>query len=152
MSDMLERSKIFNKRIRAIELAASLAAGFEVAETEEEKAEILGSLPNVKEIAAGAEWRVGVKLLEDTEITYNGKTYIVIKGKTHISQAGREPDKLLHNLFEEIKPDFSEWEQPQAHNPYMIGDKVTYQGEKYESTIDNNVHAPGVVPGAWKQL
>ena len=37
-----------------------------------------------------------------------------------------------------------EWEQPDSTNPYMKGDKVTYNGKTWESTIDNNVWAPGV--------
>lgn len=38
----------------------------------------------------------------------------------------------------------SEWVQPQSTNPYMKGDKVTYNETTYESTIDNNVWAPNV--------
>ena len=37
-----------------------------------------------------------------------------------------------------------EWVQPESTNPYMKGDKVTYQGQTWVSTIDNNVWAPGV--------
>lgn len=49
--------------------------------------------------------------------------------------------------------DYPIWQQPQAHNPYGIGDIVWYVNEGdtlYISTIDNNVHAPGVVQGAWE--
>jgi len=37
-----------------------------------------------------------------------------------------------------------EWEQPNSTNPYMKGDKVSYNGIIYESTVDNNVWAPNV--------
>lgn len=37
-----------------------------------------------------------------------------------------------------------EWVQPESTNPYMKGDRVTYQGKVWESEIDNNVWAPGV--------
>ena len=31
-----------------------------------------------------------------------------------------------------------------AHDAYQTGDRVTYNGQIYESTIDNNVWEPGV--------
>ena len=37
-----------------------------------------------------------------------------------------------------------EWEQPDSTNPYQIGDRVTYNGKTWESTIANNVWAPDV--------
>ena len=40
--------------------------------------------------------------------------------------------------------EYPEWVQPESTNPYMKGDKVSYQGKHWESTIDNNVWAPGV--------
>lgn len=42
------------------------------------------------------------------------------------------------------------WVQPTgAHDAYNIGDKVSYQGQNYESTVNANVYAPGVVAGQW---
>jgi hypothetical protein len=43
-----------------------------------------------------------------------------------------------------------EWEQPDSTNPYMAGDKVTYNGKTYESIIDNNVWSP--VEYGWKEI
>lgn len=37
-----------------------------------------------------------------------------------------------------------EWEQPGSTNPYQIGDRVTYNGKTWESTIANNIWAPDV--------
>ena len=45
-----------------------------------------------------------------------------------------------------------EWSQPESTNPYMIGDKVTYGGRIYESTIDNNVWSPEALPSGWTDL
>jgi hypothetical protein len=36
------------------------------------------------------------------------------------------------------------WQQPSSTNPYMEGDKVTFNGSVWTSVIDNNVWAPGV--------
>lgn len=44
-----------------------------------------------------------------------------------------------------------EWVQPQgAHDAYRTGEWCSYQGQTYECVSDNNVYAPGVVPGAWE--
>jgi hypothetical protein len=45
-----------------------------------------------------------------------------------------------------------EWEQPDSTNPYMKGDKVTFNGVVYESTIDNNIWSPSAYPGGWRQV
>ena len=42
------------------------------------------------------------------------------------------------------EPTIPEWTQPDSTNPYQTGDKVTYNGHTYESTVDNNVWAPDV--------
>ena len=34
----------------------------------------------------------------------------------------------------------------------MKGDKVTYNGKKYISAVDGNVHAPGIVAGNWQEV
>lgn len=37
-----------------------------------------------------------------------------------------------------------------AHDAYQTGDRVTYNGQIYESTIDNNVWSPDTYPQGWK--
>lgn len=43
-----------------------------------------------------------------------------------------------------------EWEQPDSTNPYMLGDKVTYNGKTYVSTVDNNVWEPTLY--GWEEV
>ena len=45
-----------------------------------------------------------------------------------------------------------EWQQPDATNAYMKGDKVLYNGKVYESLIDNNVWSPDGYPAGWKEV
>ena len=45
-----------------------------------------------------------------------------------------------------------EWEQPDSTNPYMKGDKVTFEGKVYESIIDNNIWSPAAYPGGWQEI
>lgn len=50
----------------------------------------------------------------------------------------------------ETYPDFV---QPTGgHDAYNTGDRVTYQGKVYESTIDANVWAPDAYPQGWKLI
>lgn len=42
-----------------------------------------------------------------------------------------------------------EWQQPDAGNPYMIGDRVLFNEHTYESAIDNNVWSPETYPAGW---
>lgn len=44
-----------------------------------------------------------------------------------------------------------EWKQPTGgHDAYKIGDRVTYNGKVYESTINGNVWAPDAYPQGWQ--
>lgn len=49
----------------------------------------------------------------------------------------------------EVIPD---WEQPDSTNPYMIGDKVRFNGHVYESVMDNNVWSPEALPSGWRLI
>lgn len=76
----------------------------------------------------------------------DGTLYKALQG--HTSQEDWTPDVAV-SLFAEILPgqdgtEIGEWRQPDSTNPYMMGDKVTYNGKIYESTIDNNVWSPDV--------
>lgn len=56
---------------------------------------------------------------------------------------------------EEPSTSYPEWVQPlgadvPGFEPYKTGDRVTYQGKVYESTIDGNVWAPDVY--GWKEI
>ena len=91
-------------------------------------------------------WNPSAHYIDGDRVCYEGKLYKVIQG--HNAQADWNPKEAVA-LFAEILPgqegtEIGEWKQPDSTNPYMKGDKVTYQGKTYESTIDNNVWAPDV--------
>jgi hypothetical protein len=49
--------------------------------------------------------------------------------------------------------DYPEYVQPTGgHDAYKIGDKITYNGQKYECLIDNCVWTPDVYPQGWKLI
>lgn len=48
---------------------------------------------------------------------------------------------------------YPEWTQPLgAHDAYKTGDRVTFEGKVYESTIDGNVWSPAVYPAGWTEV
>ena len=86
-------------------------------------------------------------------VMYDGTLYKVLQA--HTSQSTWTPTaapslfaKVLTSTTGEPLP----WEQPDSTNPYMIGDRVTYNGKVYESTVDNNVWAPDAYPQGWKEV
>lgn len=76
-------------------------------------------------------------------VRFNGLLYKVLQA--HTSQPDWTPIAAPSLFAKVLIPDptvIPEWEQPDSTNPYMKGDKVTYNGKTYESTIDNNVWSP----------
>lgn len=107
-------------------------------------------------------WQADKAYVKDERVVYNGKLYKVLQ--SHTSQSNWTPDKAP-SLFAEIltatvdpgtgeakEDDVKEWTQPDSTNPYMKGDKVTYNGKTYESMIDNNTWAPDAYPQGWKEV
>ena len=85
-------------------------------------------------------------------IQYNGKLYKCLQA--HTAQAGWNPVDAP-SLWAEVLAgqdgtEIGEWVQPDSTNPYMRGDRVSYNGKIYESEVDNNVWAPGVY--GWAEI
>ena len=91
------------------------------------------------------KWKPGVNYEAEYKLRHEGIVYKVLQA--HTSQEGWEPN-VAPSLFAKVLiPDptvIPEWEQPDSTNPYMAGDKVTHNGQTWESTVDNNVWEPGV--------
>ena len=53
----------------------------------------------------------------------------------------------------EPEDEWPEWVQPTgAHNAYSNGDKITYNGKHYISTMDGNVWSPDAYPQGWEEV
>ena len=81
---------------------------------------------------------------EGKKFVYRSKLYKVVQA--HTSQSGWQPD-LVPALYTEVMPEgvIGPWRQPLgAHDAYMTGDRVLFNGEVYISKIDNNVWSPDV--------
>ena len=88
-------------------------------------------------------WEESVSYAQDDRVRYEGILYKCLQA--HTSQAAWTPVAAASLWAKVLIPDentIPEWEQPDSTNPYMKGDKVSYNGKIYESTIDNNVWSP----------
>lgn len=53
----------------------------------------------------------------------------------------------------ETPAEYPAWVQPTgAHDAYGVGDRVTYQGKVYESTVASNVWSPAEYPQGWREI
>ena len=84
-------------------------------------------------------------------IIYEDKFYKVIMA--HTSQADWTPDVAV-SLFAEIpnpSVEYPEFKKPiNAETAYMTSDKITFEGNKYISIMDNNVYSPAEYPQGWE--
>lgn len=84
-------------------------------------------------------------------LNYNGVLYKVLQ--PHTSQLDWTPDTTPSLYTKVLIPDkdiIPEWQQPDSTNGYMIGDKVIYNGQVYESLINNNIWSPIDYPAGWQ--
>ena len=98
-------------------------------------------------------WRPDAAYLIDDKVQYEGILYKCLQ--SHAAQEAWTPVAAPSLWAKVLIPDSNvipEWEQPDSTNPYMIGDKVTFEGATYESTIDNNIWSPSAYPAGWKQI
>ena len=123
-----------------------------------------GLLPNLSDEQAlqvplmFPKWQVGKAYVVGDRVLYLGVLYKILQA--HTSQDGWQPD-VAPSLFAKnliVKDeqgeqvDIPEWEQPDSTNPYMIGDKVRFEGKVYQSLIDNNVWSPTDYPQGWEEV
>ncbi len=93
----------------------------------------------------------------DQIVRFEDSLYRVLQ--PHTSQADWRPDQAP-SLFVDVTTrqvgeetgEIQEWEQPGSTNPYNTGDKVRFEGDAYESTIDGNVWSPATYPQGWRVI
>lgn len=97
------------------------------------------------------EWAAGVAYTKDMKVRRSDVLYKVLQA--HTSQADWTPEaapSLFAKVLVSETGEALEWVQPDSTNPYMRGDKVLYNGKTWQSTIDNNMWAPGVY--GWEEV
>lgn len=92
--------------------------------------------------------KVGEQVSVGERYWYDGKLYKVVQA--HTVQENWTPD-VSASLFTEVTIDeWPEYVTPSSVNPYMTGDKVTYNGHHYICKMDNCVWSPDDYPSAWE--
>ena len=130
-----------------LELAQKLRPYIEKAAlslTDEDALEAVNLFPN---------WADNTEYTVDDRVRYEGILYRCLQ--SHTSQAGWYPTAAPSLWAKVLIPDpnvIPEWEQPDSTNPYMIGDRVMFEGEVYESLINSNIWSPTVYPAGWKKI
>lgn len=97
-------------------------------------------------------WQADVQYIVGQKVVYNDILFKVIT--QHKSQADWTPP-ATPSLFARVlvgQGEILDWVQPDSTNPYMIGDKVKYDGKVYVSKIDNNVWSPADYPQCWEEV
>lgn len=95
-------------------------------------------------------WQEGEQYEKDQRVNYEGVLYKCLQA--HTAQAAWTPTAAPSLWAKVLIPDANiipEWEQPDSTNPYMKGDKVSFNGVTYESAIDNNIWSPAAYPAGW---
>jgi len=97
------------------------------------------------------DYKIGYAYKINDIFNYNGIVLKVVQA--HTSQIDWVPSETpaLYNAYRPVGS-ISAWVQPESTNPYMIGEKVIYDGRIYESTIDNNVWSPAAYPAGWTDI
>ena len=90
-----------------------------------------------------APWRIKEYVKVGERRRFNGVLYKCVQA--HTTQADWTPD-ITPALWVAVSiEEYPEWVQPTgAHDAYNIGDKVTYNGNRYVCAVDGNVYAPDV--------
>jgi len=99
------------------------------------------------------QWSAEAAYLIGDKVRYENVLYKCLQ--THAAQENWTPIAAPGLWAKVLIPDenvIPEWEQPTSTNGYMTGDKVMYNGQVYESTIDNNVWSPAIYPAGWLAL
>lgn len=94
-----------------------------------------------------------VNYVPDMRVRYDGILYRVLQ--THVSQEAWTPPAAPSLFAKVLIPDpdvIPDWEQPDSTNPYMMGDKVRFNGKVYESVINGNVWSPADYPAGWREV
>ena len=88
-------------------------------------------------------WSVGKSYATGDRVQYEGTLYKCVQG--HTSQADWTPPATPALWTAVSLDEYPAWVQPTgAHDAYSKGDKVTHNGKRWTSDVDNNTWEPGV--------
>ena len=153
----IKNNQIYYKTEEELALSeAGISTITEAEQLRQELNEIIGEMTDEEAIERPIlfpNWKSGKEYTINERVRYGGRIFKVLQN--HTSQEDWTPSRAP-SLFVEILTSETgepqEWQQPSSTNPYLTGDKVIYNGQIYESLIDNNVWSPADYPTGWKLI
>lgn len=120
----------------------------DVAELVTTEPDVVASLVDV---GARPPWRAGMSVEVGDVFMYERNLYRVVQAHTTAAQWPPDAVPALFTRHYNTSGDNPDpFVQPTgAHDAYQIGDRVTFEGNIYESVIDNNVWSPTAYPAGW---
>ena len=91
-------------------------------------------------------WKTGCEYSSNDRVRYDGVLYRCLTAHTaqETWAPTDAPSLWAKVLAGQQGTEIGEWVQPDSTNPYMRGDRVSYNGKTWVSDVDNNVWEPGV--------
>ena len=111
----------------------------------EHAATLLPDVDALNAVAMFPAWRPDGHYNKDDRVREGNTLYRCMQ--THDAQPGWNPAAGGYLWSEVLIPDETkvpEWKQPDYSNTYKKGDRVTHNGQTWESDIDGNSWEPGV--------
>lgn len=103
------------------------------------------ALDTLEELPTYPQWQPDTDYGSGAVVEHGDRLWRIVQ--PHTSQTGWEPANVPALWASAHVPGAGPqpWVQPQgAHDSYQIGDRVTHNGQVWESTINANVWEPGV--------
>jgi hypothetical protein len=101
-------------------------------------------------IALFEPWALKAYAVGD-RVRHGDKLYKCVQA--HTAQDNWTPDATPALWTPISVEEYPLWVQPTgAQDAYMTGDKVTFEGKRYISVIDNNTWSPTAYPQGWKLI
>ena len=87
--------------------------------------------------------------IKELQVTVNANA----QGMSAIKEAVEKLGGVITPPEKPAEEEYPEYVQPTgAHDAYKVGDKITYNGKKYECIYDGCVWNPDVYPQGWKLI
>ena len=103
-----------------------------------------------------ADWTNGVAYGLNQKVYFNETTYIsLVEKNTEIPADSTNWKVVITEIPQPEEPSgqvIQEWLPSDKGGVYMIGDKVLYEEQVWESLIDNNVWSPADYPAGWSEI
>jgi hypothetical protein len=96
-------------------------------------------------------WRTDLAYAVGDRVRHGDKLYKCVQA--HTAQDNWMPDATPALWTPISVEEYPLWVQPTGvQDAYMTGDKVTFEGKRYTSVIDNNTWSPTDYPQGWKEV